>query len=60
MEIKSIWRSANRVAHSLAHYARHIDKDIVWLEDSPPPTLEALYMDFLSISNWMIGNISHR
>ena len=51
MEIKSIRRSANGFAHSLARYARHIDEDIVWLEDSPPPALEALYVDFLSISN---------
>lgn len=33
------------VAHSLAHYAKHLDEDIVWLEDSPPPALEALYLD---------------
>ena len=51
VEIKSIRRSANRVAHSLGRYARHIDEDIIWLEDSPPPTLEALYLDSLSISN---------
>ena len=51
VEIKSIRRSANGFAHSLARYARHIDEDIVWLEDSPPPALEALYVDSLSISN---------
>ena len=49
VEFNSISRSANRVAHSLAHYAKHLDEDIVWLEDSPPPALEALYLD--SISN---------
>ena len=53
MEIKSIQWSANRVAHSLGCYARHIDEDIVWLEDSPPPALEALYLDSLSIFNQM-------
>ena len=31
-----IKRSANGVAHSLSHYARHLSEDIVWLEDSPP------------------------
>lgn len=51
MEINSIRRSANRVAHSLAHYARHISEDIVWLEDLPPPALEDFYLDSLSISN---------
>ena len=59
MKIKSIRQSANRVAHSLAHYVRHIDNDIVWLEDSPPPALEALYVDSLSIFDWMVGKSSH-
>lgn len=51
VEINSIRHSANRVAHSLAHYARHISEDIVWLEDLPPPALEDFYLDSLSISN---------
>ena len=51
MEIKSIRQSANRVPHSLARYTRHIDEDTVWLEDSPPPALEALYVDSLPISD---------
>lgn len=38
-------RSANIVAHSLAHYASSIDEDIIWMEESPPPALEALYLD---------------
>ena len=50
VEFHSIRRSANGVAHSLAHYAKHLSEDIVWLEDSPPPALEALYLDSLSIS----------
>ena len=49
VEFSSICRSANGVAHSLARYAKHLGEDFVWLEDSPPPTLEALYLD--SISN---------
>ena len=36
---------ANSVAHSLARHARNVDEDIAWLEDSPPPALEALYWD---------------
>ena len=44
MEFNSICRSANVVAHSLARYTKHLDEDIVWLEDSPPPALEALYL----------------
>lgn len=36
---------ANSVAHSLAKYTRHMDYEIVWLEESPPPALEALYFD---------------
>ena len=36
VDFHSIKRSANGVAHSLSHYARHLSEDIVWLEDSPP------------------------
>ncbi|XP_075665477.1 uncharacterized protein LOC142635157 [Castanea sativa] len=51
VEFHSIRRCANGVAHSLARYARNLSQDIVWLEDSPPPALEALYLDSFSISN---------
>ncbi|KAL4625504.1 hypothetical protein ACB092_05G031200 [Castanea dentata] len=58
MEFQSIRRSANGVADSLARYAKHISEDIIttkngciWLEDSPPPALEALYLDSISIAN---------
>ena len=40
-----VHRDANSVAHSLARYARNVDEDIAWVEDSPPPALEALYWD---------------
>ena len=43
--ITCVHREANGVAHSLAKYARNIDDDIIWMEDTPPPTLEALYLD---------------
>ena len=45
-----IRRGANKVAHALAQYARNtLDEDLYWMEDSPPPALEALYNDYLSI-----------
>ena len=53
MKIKSIRQSANNVGQSLSRHARQIDEDIVWLKDSPPPVLETLYLDSLSISTWM-------
>ena len=42
-------RNANTVAHSLAQFAREIEHEIVWLEDMPPPALEALYWDSLTL-----------
>ena len=45
MSVSCVKRIANTVAHSLARYARNIADEIVWLEDSPPPALEALYFD---------------
>ena len=45
-----IRRGGNRVAHALAQYARHtLDEDLYWMEDSPPPAMDALYHDLLSI-----------
>ena len=38
-------RSANSAAHALAKYARLVDDEVVWLEESPPPILEVLYLD---------------
>ena len=42
-----IRRGGNRVAHALAQHARNIVEDVFWMEDSPPPTLDALYHDSL-------------
>ena len=42
-----IRRAGIRVAHALAQHARNISKDVFWMEDSPPPALNALYHDFL-------------
>ena len=43
--IQFVHREANRVAHSLARYARNLDDDLIWMEDIPPFVLEALYVD---------------
>ena len=40
-----IKRSANFVAYSLARYASHLEEELVWLEESPPPALDALHLD---------------
>ena len=45
-----IRRSGNIVAYVLAQHARFtIDEDLYWMEDSPPPAIDALYHDLLSI-----------
>ena len=41
------------VPHSLAKYAKNITDIIYWVEDSPPPAVEALYQDSLNIIEWM-------
>ena len=45
-----IQRNANSVAHLLARYANGLVEEVVWLEESPPPALDALYFD-LSLLN---------
>ena len=45
--VNFVKRSANTVAHSLARFARNVDEELVWLEESPPPALEALHFDSL-------------
>ena len=42
-------RSANAVAHSLARFGRSVEDEVVWLEDIPPPALQAPYEDSNSI-----------
>ena len=37
--------SANGVAHTLARFARLSDNETVWLEEDPPPAVDALYLD---------------
>ncbi|XP_030939482.1 uncharacterized protein LOC115964280 [Quercus lobata] len=42
-------RSANTVAHLLARHAKGRSHDVIWLEESPPPVLQVLYLDSISI-----------
>ena len=39
---------ANCVTHALARFVRLIDDEIVWLEEDPPPVVDALYLDALN------------
>ena len=50
VSISCIKRGGNMVVHSLAKYAKYISDVVYWLEDSPPPAVEALYQDFLHVS----------
>ena len=43
VSISYVRRGGNKVAHILAQYARNISDELYWMEDSPPPVLEALY-----------------
>lgn len=51
LTVSCIRRGANAVAHSLAWFADQIYSEIIWLEDSPPPALEAPYLDWISLNN---------
>ena len=41
---------ANSAAHSLARYAKSIVEDIFWMEETPPPAREALYLDSMFLN----------
>ena len=43
--VNCIKRNANAVAHCLARYASQLVEDVVWMKESPPPALQALYSD---------------
>ena len=49
LTVSWVKRGSNAVAHSLAQFATQVDSEIVWLEDSPPPAFEALYLDCVSL-----------
>ena len=42
-------RSVNTVAHLLARHAKNGSHDIIWIEESPPTVVQALYLDSISI-----------
>ena len=44
-----VGRTANGVAHCLSQFAYGLVDEIAWLEESPPPGLDALYLDLLKI-----------
>ena len=43
-------RGTNSVAHVLARYAKHLWEDIYWVEDAPPPALNALDHDSFKLN----------
>ena len=45
MSFSYVRRVANSMAHGLARYAKYVKEDMYWIEDNPPPVLEALYYD---------------
>ncbi|XP_075674854.1 uncharacterized protein LOC142644053 [Castanea sativa] len=47
VSVSCVGRSANSVAHSLAKFAREVEDEFVWVEESLPPALEVLYFDLL-------------
>ena len=51
LTVSCVKRGANVVAHSLARFAAQLVSEIIWLEDSPPPALEALDLDCISLHN---------
>ena len=42
-------RSANTVAHLLARHSKNGSHDVIWMEESPPLIVQALYLDSISI-----------
>ena len=44
-QVQFIRRSANTVAHTLVRHAKNVSHEIIWMEESPLPAIEALYMD---------------
>ena len=49
LQVHCIRRGANTAARALAKFAKNVPKELIWLEDSPPPVIEALYFDSSSI-----------
>ena len=36
-------------AHLLARHTKNESHDVIWMEESPPPIVQALYLDSISI-----------
>ena len=51
---EDIWFYLRGMQHSLARYAKNLSDEMYWLEDSPPPAVEALYQDSLHINERLI------
>ena len=49
-QFSHVKRSANSVAHVLARHAKNVVEEMIWLEETPPPAVEALYLDYLHLS----------
>ena len=43
----------NLVAHSLVRYARNVSDYVIWIEDFPPPAMEALYLESIQFQELM-------
>ena len=48
--LSCVKREGNMVAHSLAIFARNIVDALYWMEDEPPPAVDALHYDHLHIN----------
>ena len=48
--LSCVKREGNMVAHSLARFARNIVDALYWMEDEPPPAIDALHYDRLHTS----------
>ena len=44
----------NMVTHVLAWYAKNIIDEMYWLEDSPPPVVDALFIIYVSMNEYFV------
>ena len=42
------------VTHVLAWYAKNIIDEMYWLEDSPPPVMDALYIIYIWMNEYFV------
>ena len=48
--LSCVKREGNMLAHSLTRFARNIVDALYWMEDEPPPVVDALHYDCLHIN----------